>query len=159
MSLLRRVEASRAGANALGVLLPPGRPTVLILRPRALPWDLLLVRSGESAQKGTPFLHLDREDATTMTEGLLRALERWRRGGPGRVDPAFAADGQGYWVQALVGSFPLLVCERRPGQPYRPTTFATPEEAQAAARAATQALCPEGDDEQEVYVNTRHFGK
>ena len=159
MSSLRRVDASRAGPEALGVLVPPGKPTVLILRPRALPWDLLLVRRGAGGDKGTPFLHVEREDAATMTEALLRALEKWRGGGPGAVEGAYAADGDGFWVQALVGAFPLVACPRQPGQAYRPATFASAEEARRAAAALAGALCPPGDAAQEVYVNTRHFGR
>ncbi len=159
MSPLRRVDAREAGPESLGILTLPGKPTVLILRPRALSWDLLLVRRGAGGDKGTPFLHLDRADAATMTEGVLRALEKWRRGGPGRAEAALAPDGAGCWVQVHVGSFPLVACERRPGQPYQPAAFATEGEAQAAAAALAQALCPPGDGEQEVYVNTRHFGR
>ena len=76
MSPLRRVEAGRAGPGALGILVPPGRPTVLILRPRALPWDLLLVRAGEGGEAGTPFLHLERQEAEAAAEGLIQAKRR-----------------------------------------------------------------------------------
>ena len=156
---LRRVDARQAGPAALGILLPPGPRTVLILRPRALPWDLLLVRCGAGSETGTPFLHLEPEEGRAMAEGLLRALERWAAGGTGSVEAAFAADGAGYWVQAEVGSFPLVACERRPGQPYRPAAFATPEEAEGAAAALAAALCPGGDMGLEVYLNARHFSR
>jgi hypothetical protein len=140
-------------------LLPPGPRTVLILRPRSLPWDLLLVRTGAGGEAGTPFLHLESDEAQTMAEGLLRALERWSEGGAGSVEAAFAPDGAGYWVQAEVGAFPLVACERRPGQPYRPAVFATPEAAEGAAADLGGALCPPGGAELEVYLNTRHFGR
>ncbi len=156
---LRRVEARQAGPGALGVLLPPGARTVLILRPRPVPWDLLLVRGGEGGEAGTPFLHLDPEEGRTIAEGLLRALERWAAGGPGKVEAAFAADGAGYWVQAEVGAFPLLACERLPGQAYRPAAFATAAEAENAAASVAAALCPPGAEGLEVYLNTRHFGR
>lgn len=155
----RRVEASRAGPAALGILLPPGPRTVLILRPRLVPWDLLLVRGGAGGEVGTPFLHLEPEEGQAMAEGLLRALERWAAGGPGKVDAAYAPDGAGYWVQAEVGAFPLIACERRPGQPYRPAAFAAVEEAEAAAAAIAAALCPPPGTGLEVYLNTRHFGR
>ena len=157
MSPLRRVDARGAGPSALGILVPPGRKTVLIVRPRPLPWDLLLVRRGEG-ESGTPFLHLERDEAEAVAEGLFRALERWASGGPGRVEGAFAPDGDGYWVQAEVGAFPLVACERRPGQPYRPAAFPTPEGASAAAALVADALRP-ADGEQEVYLNTRNFGR
>ncbi len=125
---LRRVDARQAGPTALGILLPPAARTVLIVRPRALPWDLLLVRAGTDGESGTPFLHLEPEEGQAMAEGMLRALERWSTDRPGKVEVAFAADGAGYWVQVEVGAFPLIACERRPGQPYRPAAFATANE-------------------------------
>jgi hypothetical protein len=156
---LRRVEARQAGQAALGILLPPGPRTVLILRPRALPWDLLLVRSGAGGDTGTPFLHLEPEEGRAMAEGVLRALQRWAAGGPGEVDAAFAPDGAGYWVQVRVGAFPLIACQRRPGQPYRPAGFAAVAEAEAAAAAVASALRPADGKGLEVYLNTRHFGR
>jgi hypothetical protein len=159
MMSLRRVEARQAGPAALGILLPPGPRTVLILRPRPVPWDLLLVRSGAGGEVGTPFLHLEPEEGQAMAEGVLRALQRWAAGGPGTVDAAVSPDGGGYWVQAVVGAFPLIACARRPGQPYRPAEFATPEEAQMAAAAIAASLRPAPDTGLEVYLNTRHFGR
>jgi hypothetical protein len=156
---LQRVEARQAGPDALGILLPPGARTVLILRPRSVAWDLLLVRSGEGGEAGTPFLHLEAEEGQAMAEGVLRALQRWVAGGSGKVDAAVAPDGVGYWVQAEVGAFPLIACERRPGQPYRPAAFAGAEEAEAAAAAIAAALCPSPGIGLEVYLNMRHFGK
>ena len=154
---LCRVEANRAGPAALGILLPPGPRTVLILRPRALPWDLLLVRGGAGGETGTPFLHLDPDEGQAVAEGVLRALERWSAGGPGKVEAAFAPDGAGYWVQAEIGAFPLIACERRGGQPYRPAAFATVAAAEEATTAIIAALRPSGDDGVQVYLNTRHF--
>ncbi len=155
MSSLRRVDARDAGSNAVGILLPPGTRTVLIVRPRSAPWDMLLVRSGEGGERGTPFLHLEREEAEAMAEGLCRALGRWVAGGPGTIDAAAAPDDAGFWVQAEIGAFPLIVCPRRPGQAYRPAAFATVAEAETTARALTAVLCPAS--ELEVYCNSRHF--
>jgi hypothetical protein len=156
---LRRVEAHQAGPTALGILLPPGPRTVLILRPRSLPWDLLLVRAGADGDPGTPFLHLEREEGEALAEGLLRALQRWAAGQAGKVEPAFAADGAGYWVQMEVGAFPLIACARQPGRPYRPAAFATAGEAEAAAAAIAAVLCPSEGASLEVYLNTRHFSR
>ncbi|MFI5338189.1 MAG: hypothetical protein ACHQ5A_15480 [Opitutales bacterium] len=156
---LRRVEPRQAGPTALGILLPPGTPTVLILRPRAVPWDLLLVRGGAGDETGTPFLHLDPNEGQAIAEGVLRALERWAAGGPGNVEAAYAADGVGFWVQAQVGSFALLACERRPGEAYRPAAFTTQTEAETAAQRLADALSPGDGAELQVYLNTRHFGR
>ncbi len=154
---LRRVEPREAGPAAVGILLPPGPRAVLIVRPRPVAWDLLLVRTGAGGESGTPFLHLEPQEGRAMAEGLLRALERWTEGRPGRVQAAFAADGAGYWVQAEIGAFPLIACERHPGQPYRPAAFATVMAAEQAAVAITAALHPADGSGPEVYLNARHF--
>src|SRR5436309_155874 len=82
MSLLRRVEGDTAGPAALGVLLPPGRQTFLILRPRVLPWDLLLLRSSDS----TLFREVTRTEGERAARSLCTALEAWHAGGPGCVE-------------------------------------------------------------------------
>jgi hypothetical protein len=64
MSPLRRVFGERSGPTALGILVPPGRRTVLILRPRALAWDLLLTHPGPAA----PFRELGRDEAEAAAE-------------------------------------------------------------------------------------------
>ncbi|HXG10681.1 MAG TPA: hypothetical protein VNK04_13065 [Gemmataceae bacterium] len=153
MSPLRRVFGERAGPQALGILVPPGRRTVLILRPRALAWDLLLIQPGAAAE---PFRELERSEAEAAAEQLCRALEEWAGGGPGRVE-AVPLPGGGHCVRADVGAFPLIACLRRPGQPYRPMVFANADEAHAAATAIAAVLCPAAGRVQEVYFNTRHF--
>ena len=79
MSAFRCVEARDAGPTALGVLAPPGRRTHLILRPRALPWDLVLLQPGHSSV----FHELDRDEATAAGAEIARALEEWAAGGSG----------------------------------------------------------------------------
>ena len=70
MCPLRRVEDHRAGPSALGILVPPGRRTFLILRPRALSWDLLLLRpNGAQA-----FREMPQNEATTLVLALYHAL-------------------------------------------------------------------------------------
>jgi hypothetical protein len=148
---LRRVTDRRAGPAALGILVPPGRRTFLILRPRALDWDLVLVGADGA------FRELAREEADDAAGHLGRALDEWAAGGPGAVESVAAADG-GCWLRARVGGFALLACPREPGRPYRPAGF----DATGAARAAAQlaaALCPSDGVAQELYFNTRHFGE
>jgi hypothetical protein len=152
MCALRRVEGERAGPNALGILVPPARRTFLILRPRGLSWDLLLVRDPE----GSTFRELGRDEGHAAAQDLYRSLE----GQPDEtcVEARPAAEG-GSWVRARVGTFALLACARVPGQPYRPQVFADENEGYAAARAIAEVLCPPAGVEQEVYFNTRHFGR
>lgn len=150
---LRHVSGEQAGPAAVGILLPPGARTVLIVRPRALSWDLLLVQG----LAGTTFRELAAEEAAAVAHEFYRALEAWNCDGPGQV-AAVAADGGGYLVWADVGDFALVVCERLPGQPYRPAVF-TAEEARQAAALVGAVLRPTPPAQQEVYFNTRYFAR
>jgi hypothetical protein len=161
----RVVAGDQAGPAALGILAPPGRRTILILRPRSLAWDLVLVPTraclpgtAGSQSGATTFRELGREEAEAAAEVLHQALEQWHSGGPGQVQPVPATDN-GYLVRAAVGVVPLLACLRQPGEPYRPQVFASLEEARRAADAIRAVLCPAGDAEQELYFNHRHFAR
>jgi hypothetical protein len=150
---LRHVSGEQAGPTAVGILLPPGARTVLIVRPRALSWDLLLVQGVASAS----FRELIAHEAAAVAHDFYRALEAWNSGGPGHV-AAVATGTGGYLVWADVGDFALVACERLPGQPYRPAVFAA-EEARQAASLLGAALRPPPPAQQEVYFNTRHFAR
>jgi hypothetical protein len=150
MGAFRRVEPEQAGPGALGILVPPGKRTFVILRPRALPWDLLVLRDPE----GPAFHDLAHDEATFAAQTLYRALCEWAGGGPGLVEAL--PDPAGFRLRATVGPFALLACPRRPGRPYEPLVC-PPAEANAAVRDLTAALRPEGPAEQEVYFNSRHF--
>jgi hypothetical protein len=163
-SPLRRVSDEQAGPDALGILLPPGTRTVLIVRPRALRWDLLLVQGVAS----TTFRELTRHEAAATAQAFYAALEEWNRGkGPGHIGAvasscagggagAGAGAAGGFLVWADIGDFALVACERVPGQPYRPAVFAA-EEAQRAVALLGVVLRPTAPAQQEVYFNTRHF--
>jgi hypothetical protein len=139
MAAFRRVEAERAGPDALGILVPPARRTFIILRPRALPWDLLLCRGADDLT----FRDLAHDEASAAAQGLFRAL----REAPARVE--VVADA----VRVLAGAFALVACPRQPGRPYAPLAGAS---AEAVARLLA-ALCPPPGEEREVYFNMRHF--
>jgi hypothetical protein len=151
MCAFRRVEDERAGPAALGILVPPGRRTFVILRPRALAWDLLLLREAD----GTVFRDLSHDEAAMEAQRLYRGLEAWSAGGPGAVETV-PAEGGGLWLRVRVAAFTLLACPRTPGQPYRPLVL-TDAEALAAARGLAEVLCPPAGVEQELYFNGRHF--
>ena len=155
MSAFRRVEGREAGPAALGVLAPPGRRTHLILRPRALPWDLVLLRPADAAV----FREMDRDEATATAEELVRALEAWADGAPGRLETAAAPRGPGFWLYVHAGLFSLLFCPRTPGRPYEAERFADPDAARAAAAHLKPILQPPPGAQQELYLNTRHFGR
>ena len=139
MGAFHRVEAEQAGPTALGILIPPARRTFVILRPRALAFDLLLCRSA-----GDPTFHaLSHGEASVAAHSLYRGL----RDGLARVE----ALGQ---LRVHVGPSSFVACSRLEGQPYAPLEL-DPAEAEALGDRLRSFLCPAG--ELEVYFNTRFF--
>jgi hypothetical protein len=155
MCPLRRVEDQRAGSSALGILVPPGRRTFLIVRPRSLPWDLLLLR----ADSPSGFRELHHEEANSLAQELYHALGNWSDSAAGHIEEVASPDGSGFWLRVRVGPFALLACGRTPGQPYHPLVFSDSELALIAAGQLRKILRPPRDVEQEVYFNIRHFAR
>jgi hypothetical protein len=156
MSTLRLVADDRAGPAAVGILVPPSRRTFLIVRPRPLPFDLLVLADA----RGTAFREFDHEQARRAAESLFDALGDWSGGGAGRVEETAAPGGATNGSRQLrvhVGPFHLLACDRRPGQPYVPFLFANAASAGAAADRLMALLRPPAGTEQEFYFNTRSF--
>ncbi len=153
MCPLRRVEGHRAGPSALGILVPPGRRTFLIVRPRSLPWDLLLLRP----HSATAFHELYPEQAGRIAEALCDELGSWPKNAANEVEEVVCADGRGFWLRVRAGPFLLLVCGRQPGQPYQPWVFPDVESARGAAEQLRGILRPLEEIDQEVYLNNRHF--
>lgn len=151
MSTFVRVDGKQAGPEAIGVLTPPGRRTMVIVRPRALAWDLLPMNA---AANGAPFREVSRAEAPALAEQVCTALEALQPGA--RIEPI--ASGEGYHVRASVGSFVLQVCARIPGEPYQPLVFASLDEALAAAEDVRNALIPSGNT-RELYLNTQNFAR
>jgi hypothetical protein len=144
----RRVLDTEAGPSALGILVPPGRQTLLIVRPRSLPWDLVVVREAFSGD----FWQMSPEEASGQALRLFRdladkkaAVTRWRASDPGL-----------YEIGVNVGAFSLLACVRQPGQPYTPARLPDAETG-PAANLLLAVLAPPSDHEQEIYFNTTHF--
>ena len=156
MSPLRRVKDSQAGPHALGILVPPGRRTIVIVRPRALIWDLVVTEE-KLALTGSPFQEWTQKEAADAAVKLFRALDEWYSGGPGGMETHCCPTGESHWVKAHLGSFALVACLRIPGQPYRPMHFKKRIEANEAAEALATVLFPAINCDQEVYFNTRNF--
>lgn len=153
MPAFSRVQGPQAGPAALGILVPPGRRTVVVVRPRALEWDLLPLAPLPMSE--SPFWEVSRDQAEDLVRRVAEALEA----GGGRVEPLASPAGQGYQVRAAIGPFVLLACRRDSGQPYRPDLFETVADAQAAATRIANYLCPAAHAEQELYINTRNFAR
>jgi len=158
-SPFRQMEASEAGPDALGILLPPGRRTLVLLRPRSLEWDLVPIRPDGIEGPQTFFWEVDREEGTNLVSELYFGLEQWAAGGLGRVEPVPAPGGKGYQVRAGIGRFVLIACDRVPGQAYKPAVFDTVSAALSAAERITTVLRPSPSAIQEIYFNTENFHK
>lgn len=153
MPPFRRVEARHAGPQALGILIPPGRRTLVILRPRGLAWDLLPLRPADGP---AAFCDFGRDEAVAVARAVHRALEA----GPEGDSPVQAAAdpaGPGCLVRTEAGAFTWVACLRVPGQPYAPMRFADFDEARAAAARLAVVLWPAADAGQELYFNTQNF--
>ena len=157
MAPFRRVEDRRAGPTALGILVPPGLRTFVILRPRALEWDLLPLRPAGDDEAPATFCEFGRDEAAGVARRVQRALEQGAGAGMQSVQVVASSDGTGYWVVARAGEFGWVACRRLPGQPYRASLFATPEGAGEVAAHLAGVLCPAADAGQEYYFNTQNF--
>ncbi len=153
----RRVEARSAGAQALGILVPPGRQTLVVLRPRALPWDLLPARwSGDGAQAPS-LCSFSRDEAAGVARRLQQALEQGVLRGINPLQTIGDAQGQLFQVWVHTEEFVWLVCRRAPGQAYQPALFASQEEATREAERLTPIFWPGAEAQQEYYFNTQNF--
>jgi hypothetical protein len=159
MPAFRRVEAQRAGATALGILVPPGAKTLVILRPRGLEWDLLPARWAGDA--GTPpvFCRFDRDEAALVARRLHQALEETVLRGKDPVETFGDPVGQKFQVWVRTTEYVWILCRRRPGQAYEPLIFAGRQEAENAGRRLGPFLHPAPDANQEYYFNTQNFAR
>ncbi len=149
MPVFRRVTDRQAGPAALGILVPPGRRTLVILRPRALAWDLLPMTPPPQAA----FCEFGRDEAALLARRVHDLLEAAQGDHPLHAQ----AGADGYRVVAPVGELLWIACAREPGRAYHPALFATLAEAEAAALHIGAVLWPGPDAQQEVYFNTQHF--
>ena len=142
MGVFRKVEAEKAGPQALGILIPPGRRTFVILRPRGLGWDLLLCRDDLT------FRELAHDEASAAAQAIYRAL--------GQAEAEVLPGEAGWRVRVTIGPFALVACARVPGRPYAALHCGEAEAREIAARMLRAVSPPEGA-EQEVYFNVRFF--
>jgi hypothetical protein len=150
-----KVEARRAGGRALGILVPPGSPTLVVARPRSLPWDLLPARwDGESGHAPT-FCAFGRDEAAGVARRFQKALDDAVARAINPVQTL--GDGEHFQVWVRTEEFVWIVCARTPGQPYRPAVFATLEDAAREAESLSPVFWPAKESGQEFYFNTQNF--
>jgi len=151
MAVYRQIEGAQAGPQALGILVPPGVRTQVILRPRGLQWDLL-----PTQRVGAAFCEFGRDEAAGVARRVQLALAGAAASGH---DPRHMIEVRtaGYHVAAALAGWLWLVCPRRPGQAYEPVLFPTLSEAERVAEELAPFLFPAADAEQEYYFNTQCF--
>jgi hypothetical protein len=154
MPAYEQVPARDAGPEALGILVPPGLRTLLILRPRPLAWDLIAVQ-GEELAWPIVLRQLLRKEAAEAARRLLAALEQ--ESANSSVEAVASPGGDGYLVCCRRAQMLWIACPRRPGLPYEPALFGTQEEAEETATALDRFLTPAADAGLPLYCNTENF--
>lgn len=157
MPAFRRVEPQHAGPHALGILVPPGARTLVILRPRSLGWDLLPARwTGDPAIAPT-FCDFTRDSAAAVARHVLQALESAAATRQNPVETLGDAQGQTFQLWIRAADCFWIPCRRSERHSYEPLLFARQEEASQAAEALARIVWPAADAEQEYYFNTQKF--
>lgn len=156
MPPFRRVESRHAGPTALGILVPQGTRTLVILRPRGLPWDLLPAR-WDGGETPPAFCTFGRDEAAGVARRVQQALEVSVLAGINPVQTIGDARDESYQVWVRTDEFVWIVCHRAPGQAYRPALFADRDEVRRFAEQLTPIVWPAADAAQEYYFNTQHF--
>jgi hypothetical protein len=159
MSAFQRVDARAAGPQALGILVPPGPRTFVILRPRALEWDLLPLQPGLEQAQPPVFCALARAEAASVARRVQQALEHDADSLSTPIEVVATTPDAGYKICARVETYRWIVCLRVSGQPYRPCLFASMEEAATAAAQLVPFLWPAPERQQEYYFNTQAFSR
>lgn len=154
--MFTRVEPQHAGPRALGILVPPGTKTLVIVRPRALAWDLLPARwDGDRAQPPR-FCLFTRDEAAGVARRLVKALEAAVVGGANPLESFGDAQRNCLQIWLRTEEFVWIVCQRTPGQAYEPLIYSSAEEAAGAAESLAAYVWPAGDMVQEYYFNTQN---
>jgi len=157
MPAFRRVDAQRAGASALGILVPPGANTLVILRPRGLDWDLLPARWEGDARVPPLFCQFGREEAAQVARRFYRILEEANLAGKNLIETFGNPLGHAFQVWIRTGEYVWVLCRRHPGKAYEPLLFTSQEEAENVGRLLDPFFRPEPDANQEYYFNTQNF--
>ena len=155
--MFTRVEPQHAGATALGILVPQGAKTLVIVRPRALPWDLLPARWNGDSIQAPQFCAFSRDEAASVARRLVKALESAidQKVNPLESFGDLQRQTCGVWLRT--DEFVWIVCRRAQGEAYQPMTFASQEEAATEAKKLAEFLWPAADATQEYYFNTQSF--
>ncbi len=152
--MFQRVDLQHAGPNAVGVLIPQGAKTPVIVRLRALQWDLLPARWDGVASHAPQFCVFTRDEAAGVARRLAHALET----GVSPLESFGNTEKNCVQLWLRADDFVWIVCQRVQGEAYRPITFTSLEEASSAADILEPILRPAADAVQHYYFNTQHCG-
>lgn len=152
-----KTDAKHAGPGALGILVPHGVKTLVIVRPRTLPWDLLPARWDGDSAKSPEFCLFTRDEAAGAARRLVQALEAAVASGVNPVQTFGNAPAERLQIWLRTDEFVWIVCRRALGEPYRPMIFATAEEATREAEKIVAIVWPSAETRQEYYFNTQNF--
>lgn len=148
-----RVEPQHAGPQALGILIPPGARTLVIVRPRALEWDLLPARWDGASDRAPEFCVFGREEAAGIARRLIAALES----ATARIESFGQRQQDCVQLWLRTEEFVWIVCQRTQGKAYQPLMFTSPSAAAIAAEQLAPFVCPAAEAKQEYYFNTQKF--
>ncbi len=157
MPVFRRVEPQLAAPDALGILVPPGLRTLVILRPSSLGWDLLPAHWDGDPSVAPAFCLFDRDEAAQLAKRLLQELESAVASGRNPVETLGDAQGRAFQVWIRAADCFWIPCARTEEQTYQPLLFASRQEAQQAGESLMRIVWPAAGAAQEYYVNTQKF--
>jgi hypothetical protein len=152
-----RVDLKNAGSNSLGILVPHGTRTLVIVRPRALAWDLLPALWDGDAGHPPRFCLFSRDEAAATARRFFQTLEAAVSAGVNPVQTFGNVEAERLQIWLRTDEWVWIACRRSPGQAYQPMIFATREEAEREAEKIARVVWPHSDTRQEYYFNTQQF--
>ncbi len=155
--MFTRVEPQDAGPTALGILVPHGARTLVIVRPRSLDFDLLPAYWDGDERHAPAFSGFSREEAAGVARRFISALESAVAAGVNPVQTFGSGANDCLQVWLRTEELVWIVCRRTPGQAYRPMIYASQPDARKAAEQLSCFIWPASDTRQEYYFNTQQF--
>jgi len=154
--MFTRIDPRHAGPNALGILVPQGAKTLVIVRPRALEWDLVPARWDGESSHPPQWCVFTRDEAASVARRLVKSLEAAVEQRVNPLESFGDARRERSQIWLRTEEFVWIVCKRAQGQAYQPMTFTTQEELARQAQTLASFLWPEAGVAQEYYFNTQN---
>src|SRR5271166_2661962 len=114
MPAFRRVDAQSASTSALGILVPPGINTVVILRPRGLDWDLLPARWEGDSRLAPRFCQFGRDEAAQVARRFYGFLEEAITSGRNLIETFGNPGNQAFQIWIRTKEYVWILCRRHP---------------------------------------------